>query len=580
MVIRLLGAVKSKVVRKLNQRPFKRVFLNKLLPAFHPAARLVFNGVLDQEEQAISSKVGQSLTTAAGQSQRTQDLSQYLQENTIAARLIVATCFGTAVLTVGLAAIVLMSNPVEIRGIEMNVVVSVQRLMREGLLYTDPQSAPFYIEQYSPLQYYLIATTSYLIGAGPDDPAGIAFAGRVASSIAYLGALILLWLLLSRTLKVGNLLSLVVPLAFIVWAGLFPFTVRPDALASLMIVASLALVLTGIDGCRPVAMTAGVAVGWLSGLAKQDAVVMIFVVVVYISILEARSRFRSGLLIPSISGSLVAVVLMLPFLFIYDPISLKSNIVDGISNGFNVPTGLVKAVVPFLLPGSVIIAAMIFAARLSGISGERRTQLLLLLSFGLLVHGALISLKEGTSTFKYSKFVLIALPTTAYLLHRWLKRDDSTASHTGSAALWSVAILIASTLASSTLSTAIDARRALRRPGFKSAKVVAAQISHLLSGDINARFIVHSVGHGLANYLANQVWAPQLEVAEINYQRGIYDYTNLSEAASKLHLFLVHRGATKPDEVLGLPSTALTEETKFEDWTIYRVLLETREKRE
>lgn len=80
-------------------------------------------------------------------------------------------------------------------GVENNVIWFIQRLLDGHHLYTDPESSPYSIAQYSPLYYYITVGIGKIAGISPDDVLSVFRLSRTVSlifNLAYIGVIILI----------------------------------------------------------------------------------------------------------------------------------------------------------------------------------------------------------------------------------------------------------------------------------------------------------------------------------------------------------------------------------------------------
>lgn len=165
----------------------------------------------------------------------------------------------------------LLTDPrVDLGGAEINVAYGIQKLLLGRPLYTDPESPPFEVVQYTPLYHALSAAVCRLAGVGAMDTRGIFTVSRCCSLALNLAAAALV-LLLCRRLKANAWLSL--GAACLALAILTPHSFgRPDALATpLLLGMALALSGEGPLGWRRATMAALLAA--LAVMAKQTALV-------------------------------------------------------------------------------------------------------------------------------------------------------------------------------------------------------------------------------------------------------------------------------------------------------------------
>jgi hypothetical protein len=381
-----------------------------------------------------------------------------------------------------------------------------------------------------------------------------------------------MWLLMRRVLGVRRSIAIAAVGFYVGWIGVFPITVRPDALAALLLIASLTLVLAGIQNRSRPLFALGIAVGWFAGLAKQDAVVGVVMILGYVLWRALRSAEYRTMILPAVAGTLFAVLAMTPFLFLYDVPDLKANIVDGIANGFDVHRALTKAILPFLPSGLLLIALVIVALGQSRPSDERFSPLLIVVCGGWLVLSILTSLKQGTSILKYGKFMLVAIPSAAYWTDSWLIRCKGDARRIWKTTML-LSILLAIALANNMKLVALDTRNSLARPTFAENRNLAEEIVKLTATP-HGRFLLRgSAQYRFSALLADQVWIPQYGVIQGNFMLGRYDDANLREAISETPTFLVQEGDFAGPPVLSISPDCFKYVGKHGGYSLYRVLL-------
>ena len=95
-------------------------------------------------------------------------------------------------------------------GVENNVIWFIQRLLDGRHLYTDPESPPYAVAQYTPLYYYITAGIGKIIGISPEDVLSVFRLSRTVSLICNLGyaglILLIIKMLLEKTFLCNFLL--------------------------------------------------------------------------------------------------------------------------------------------------------------------------------------------------------------------------------------------------------------------------------------------------------------------------------------------------------------------------------------
>ena len=119
----------------------------------------------------------------------------------------------------------------DIRGVESNVVHSLQRsLIHPEKLYSDPESLPFHISQYSPAYYLAVELALQVLGIAPEQHLEIRFLGRGISLVFLL--LAVAYLVLTLTIRLGQSVWIGLDAALLFLMATLPWyhLIRPDAL--------------------------------------------------------------------------------------------------------------------------------------------------------------------------------------------------------------------------------------------------------------------------------------------------------------------------------------------------------------
>lgn len=87
-----------------------------------------------------------------------------------------------ALIVCGLGFWMIVAAPAYIRGVECNVLFTIQKALTGSRLYTNPNELPFDVAQYSPLYYLICQAVSQLFGISPIDAKAI-FSWRGASRL-------------------------------------------------------------------------------------------------------------------------------------------------------------------------------------------------------------------------------------------------------------------------------------------------------------------------------------------------------------------------------------------------------------
>lgn len=228
-----------------------------------------------------------------------------------------------------------------IRGVEPNVVKSVQGVLNSELLYTDVSEPPYAVTQYTPLYYIVVINIADLLKIDPHhDIASLYRLGRFLSFTCLLGLLGATYLLLQRLVK-DSLVKWGI-IAFILtiqpWFVLF----RPDSMATLTALLVVYLYIayllsTPEEQKSRLGKGTLIAIGfiaYLSFLTKQNFVIYWGCVAIFTLV---RARWWDFVFVSA--GSVIAlIVTSIAFANYYSVIPgdgnlFYANILGGINNG-------------------------------------------------------------------------------------------------------------------------------------------------------------------------------------------------------------------------------------------------------
>ena len=154
-------------------------------------------------------------------------------------RLAMLIMMASTLALAGLAGWIVLCDFPSIKGVESNVIFSIQQVLMGKPLYGNPSDFPFHIAQYSPLYYYLCAGVAKVFHLGAGDVYWLYVVGRGLSSLLEICRLGLLYGLLRREFGVGRRWSLVA-LGFVgISSAPWNFLARPDSLEALCMLAGI-----------------------------------------------------------------------------------------------------------------------------------------------------------------------------------------------------------------------------------------------------------------------------------------------------------------------------------------------------
>lgn len=239
------------------------------------------------------------------------------------------------------------SDQENLAGEEYNVVYSTQRLMSEGVLYSDPARPPFAVTQYGPLFYLVGRASARLAGLSADDPLGITRLLRGISLTFLLAQCAIVGVILRRHVGASRRVVLLAAVALLVFQTPWCLTARPDSMEVLLVTASTLLGLEAIRAESPRGQTAWLAsalvCGVLAILAKQSGFIAGLIVLPPALVVLGWRRTLLACLLASIASALLAASALLPL----GP-AIRANVVGGVDNGLDPRAAIQSAYVPYL----------------------------------------------------------------------------------------------------------------------------------------------------------------------------------------------------------------------------------------
>lgn len=483
----------------------------------------------------------------------------------LATLLTAATVTSAAALTV-LAIWLARSNAIEINGMEMNVVFSVQKMLLGTPLYASPAAPPYDIAQYSPLYYLCVAFLARLSGFGGSDVAGVALVARMFSVAVALLLAVLCYRFMRRNLGASQGTSFIATVFII--AGTSPgyFVARPDGLAAAFTIASFHLILRSRDLADPPA-------GWpLIGavlctvgavMTKQNGLLSVIVVLIFLVALRAwRSLSIAG-------GTLLACALAIWLSAAELGPAWRANIVDGVDNGLTPRAALLFAYGPFFYWFAPLLAVSL--AALAGFmrpSAPRTEKFLAIALSGSLAVSTLTALKRGAAENYFNEFIIVG---TFAVLYAFIttssgetRREFTYQRLASVVAIYLIVFLSART--GHQIYVGYLYHRSDPQTRLSSQRPPADYVRRWLEPGRSA--IGFAVG--LSNMLPGRMLVAQQEVASMAHTRGLIDYSRFrSDVETGRVQFVVVRRGERPQPLLGANFDEFEPVRQFAYYTVY-----------
>jgi hypothetical protein len=320
---------------------------------------------------------------------------------------------GAVAVTCALGAWIVFSGVPTVRGVDLNVVLTLQKTLHGLPLYTDTAAPPFDIAQYSPLYYLLTLGVCAVLGVGGDDAAVVLMLGRVLSTLSTIVAIVMLVRFGRRSLDVPASLGLGAAGFAVVVTAPWLFLARPDAMALAMTLAALILMARSVQpGAGPAltVLTAIVAVAAL--FTKQSAIQIVPIVLVFYALLGRWSLAAvfAGAYAASAGAAWTLATWRWPV--------FAANVIGGVDNGISLFNAFDKTYAGFFpLHGALLAMLLIGLSRWVRRPMTWQAAFFLAALPGLLLVATATALKDGSASNYYNEFLFVGALAAAKLLH-------------------------------------------------------------------------------------------------------------------------------------------------------------------
>ena len=474
--------------------------------------------------------------------------------------ILAAAISGATLLAVALW--IIPSAAIDIGGLDMNVVFSLQRMLLGFPLYEAPDAPPFTVTQYSPLFYFVVYPVLKLSGIAASDAIAITTIARgVAVLIAFLIA-VLCYRFLRDRVDASAPLAFVATVAVMLATANWYFSARPDGLATLFTLLSFYIITGERSDTRTLAavfLCCGAAF-----LSKQTGVFSFLVIFAWlIATRQTRLLVRAGV------ASLVVGLITMAILLSLGP-HVKANLVDGVNNGITVRASLLLAYRPFFYWFAPVIAAALAASLVSFRPGARRIETFLPVAVILsLVTSILFALKRGAAENYFNEFVILA--TFAIVL---AYGGSGTSAHSDS---WSrdTRVSLAAgiyLLMFLTIRTGYEVYVTYLYHRVDQSTRLWSQVGpmNFVRSSIDSGRTAIGFGVGLSNMLPERMQVPEPEIAMHSNWRGIISYDRFREdvASGKLQ-FVIAKNDAALEPFLNAKFDDFVPVRRFNHYTVY-----------
>lgn len=219
----------------------------------------------------------------------------------------------------------------DLGGFERNVILGIQQILLGKGLYSNPEASPFFIIQYMPLYYYLVAGLAFLFRIDPLDAHSVYFLARAFNLVLLSGSSFLLYRMATLHFLVRK--SIVGPVALVAFFWMEKFTIsgRPDTLKVFLFQLLVFALLHFPERRKRWIFPLAVLIGSLCFASKQDG--LVFLGILPLSLLF-QSKWKEMALWGVISA--IGVGLMVGLFHAILGSFFLTNVAGGLQNGLSI----------------------------------------------------------------------------------------------------------------------------------------------------------------------------------------------------------------------------------------------------
>jgi hypothetical protein len=461
---------------------------------------------------------------------------------------------------------VVQSDAIDIAGMDMNVVYTIQKIVLGNPLYMPPDAAPFDISQYTPLYYVMVAALAKVFRASGDDPIAVTRIARAFSLVVAAGIALAVYRF-ARTRLGATARTSIIASAFIVAAtSPWYFGARVDGLATLFSLTAIFLVLKSVDQSArrsDALFVVGILFGLASVMTKQSNIGGLVTIAVFL--VSTRNWSRIG-----VAGAIIAVVALLVALTL--PLlgsALRANLIDGVNNGITLRESLGLAYGPTFYWFAPLIAAALAVSwgwlTSRAAATERMVAIAVAVSFCLSMATAI---KRGAAENYFNELIIFS--TLAVVAGFFVPTDEpgivSTLNSRITTAFFAYLIAFFGVRTAHEIYTTYLYHRSDVTTRLHSQKGPMHFVARTLEpGRTAIGFAV-----GLSNFLPERILLPQQEVAAISYWGKVFDYSRFRHAVEtgNVQLVVVRKGE-RPVPWLGASFDDFVPLRQFRYYTVY-----------
>ena len=441
-------------------------------------------------------------------------------------------------------------------GSERSTIMGIQYIIQNKPLYEDPEKAPYYIVQYTPLYFYLVGTIYKLLAWDPYNVHKIYTASRFVSLAIVLLVVTLVYYLFYKILHLDKAISVLFAMLFFCITSYWNiYFSRVDSLLLLGTCLYLILVIKG--GGLPLQqgryyLIGAAALASMLFFVKQSALIHMIILLFYTLQIQSYRLFGQ---LAVVAGLVFGVI----WLFIAQDTSslfFSRNVFGGIQNGLDFYWFYFwtfdKLVFPFAL---FITFAFTIGIQWFAFAKENLLRFLSIALFGFFFFSAFTSLKQGAAVGYFIEFILVShIALAIYFFNnkgRYLSKEKSRASKIWFSGLTICAFLHFSSFQYMTYSLtplsmySEQYYKEKELSSYLDMKLKPGEYIYVQGGD-NFR------GWFISHFLLGKTLAPMSDLVAIGHTRRTFDFSSFNTLLKEGNVkYIVTTQGSKVEPFLG-----------------------------
>ncbi len=409
----------------------------------------------------------------------------------------------------------------DIRGVESNVVFTVQNLLRDNtLLYANPENVPFSITQYSPLYYMMLDGVLTIFDVSASNGPLIRIISRSVSLVLCFLMVVLIYSIVHKKMRLTRKQGVIFGLTAVSFTLPWYYLTRPDILVAVFYLLFIKTTYAHIENKSFRSACLMGALAFLALASKQNGIFLIGIGGLYF----LYYKDFKGLFYAFLGFSIALLVFSLVFNYAgYEADYMLKNIMDGVNNGFGFRSFFEKTLMAyfsmfgFFAAGTAYIIYFLFSQEGKV---DKKLHFTIWFAVFLFLFSTLTALKKGSAVNYYNEVLLVSLLLWGFYIKHiqqtsMKKEIEQRAILFMSLSCLMVIIFQFSVYFITNLKHKLTEDRQL------------AKVEQLIGSELGEEFLYSEVRQ-VSLKLPQHVLLAQFDIAQCcAYPKGIYNYTEL-----------------------------------------------------